>query len=222
LSTQNGGASADNAGAGDSASQNGSDNSQGSAGGKEEFVSKADHLRALQDLKRFKEEAKTLKEQQQAAKEAEMRKNQEWEALAKQKEEEAKAARTDAEKLKANVLNDRKYTALREHATKLGLRQEALSDLDMVDLSDIEVEYTSTGRVNVQGADRAAEKLKAMKPHWFGSKTPPNVDTTDLRVNPGATVTVKQLQEAQKKAQKTGDTSEYNALAKKFQAQKKR
>jgi hypothetical protein len=66
-----------------------------------------------------------------------------------------------------NVVNDKKLTAVRELALKHNIRQEALDDLDMVDMSKVVVETTDQGRYNVLGADIFVDSLKQLKPHWF-------------------------------------------------------
>jgi len=74
------------------------------------------------------------------------------------------------------VLDDKKMTSVREFALKHNIRQEALDDLDMVDMSSVVVETTDQGRYNVLGAESFVDSLKAAKPYWFKDGTPPVVN----------------------------------------------
>lgn len=81
--------------------------------------------------------------------------------------EELNSVRDKHSKVLNSVIDDKKLTAVREFALKHNIRQEALDDLDMVDMSGVVVETTDQGRYSVHGADHFVEKLKTLKPHWF-------------------------------------------------------
>jgi hypothetical protein len=93
----------------------------------------------------------------------------------------------------------------------LGLRKEAMDDLDMYDLSDVQIEYTNTGKVSVLGADKFAERLKTIKPHWFGSKTN-KINSNSPETISGDMITKKQIFDAEKKAKETGDYAPYQRV----------
>lgn len=69
-----------------------------------------------------------------------------------------------------------KATAIEKEATKMGLKQEALQDLDLVDKSLLEIETTSTGKINVLGVNDFMENLKVNRPHWFTDMSAPKVN----------------------------------------------
>ena len=75
-----------------------------------------------------------------------------------------------------SVLEDKKLSVVRELAMKKNIREAALDDLDMIDMSAVIVETTDQGRYNVLGADSFVDKLKSAKPHWFVDATPPTVN----------------------------------------------
>lgn len=217
MSDVNNGASADPADNGDSTTTTDGQSSAGSSG---DTVSKADHARALADLKRVKAELKAKQDAEEKAKEAKLRESNQWKELYEEKERKAKEAEERAERIQKSYLNERRFSAVKEAAIKAGLRDEAYSDLDLLDLeSEVEIESTSTGRINVLGADKFIERLKAKKPHWFGSKNPPAVDGTNPRVTTPKQVTVKQLLDAEKAAKKSGDSTEYHALLQQYRKQ---
>lgn len=199
----------------------------GSAGGagKDEAISKTAYERLQADLYKQKQTARELaaklKEKEDAATKAEedkLRKNKEYETLADRYKKEADDAKTEKERLNKAYLNDKKHSAVKEAAMKLGIRNEALDDLEMLDLSDVTVETTSTGRVNVLGTDKFAERLKTLKPHWFGGKAP-NVNTDDLKVQAGKKITMAEILKLEKEAKKTNDNTAYHAALKKWKSQ---
>lgn len=185
-----------------------------------ETVSLADHKRAIDDLHKFKKEAEKYKQTLEADKVARMKEQNQWKELAEQRELQAKEATEKAERLQSSYLGEKKFGALSAAASKLGLRQEAMSDLEMLDLSEIQIETTSTGKINVLGAEKYAERLKTLKPHWFQEKVAPSVNATGQRIQeqPG-TVTPAMVLAAQKEGQKSGDMSKYNQLFKQLQMQ---
>jgi hypothetical protein len=187
---------------------------------KENFVPRSDHEKALRDLHEFKRKSREFEAQLEGMKESELKKNQQWEEYAKKKELEAEEAKTKAAKLEKTYLNDRKFSVVKDAVSKLGIRAEAIQDLEMLDLSEVTIETTSTGKLNVLGADKFAERLKALRPHWFGGSAP-GVNVTDPKLNLSASVTVKQLLDAEKEAKKTGDSAKYQELHKRYLAQRK-
>jgi hypothetical protein len=187
-------------------------------------VSRADHERAVADLKKEKARRKELETAEAKRKEDALKAENKWKEIAESKEKEANEAKERADKLSNSYVNDRKFSAVEAAAMKLGLRPEAVSDLEGLDLSDLEVETTSTGKINVQGAAKFAERLKASKPHWFAeAKGDPNVNTGGTRVrDSNGQITAKQILEAEAEAKKTGDRAPYESLVKKYQQQRAR
>lgn len=136
-----------------------------------------DHKRALDDIAKLKREAETLRAQAEEARRAKL-------AEQGKIQEVAEAYRTDAEKAKAEkdqlwkaVVDREKENALREAALKIGIRQEALSDLRLYGLDNVGVEYTTDGRFIVNGADLAAESLKKSRPYLFRNAEVPNFNS---------------------------------------------
>ncbi len=186
-----------------------------------DFVSRADHERALADLNKFKKAASELAKREKDLETSRMKEQNQHKELAERYEAEAKEANEKAERIQNSYLSERKFNALRAKCSELGLRPEALSDLEMLDLGDIEIETTSTGKINVLGADKFATQLKTRKPHWFSDKAAPKVNTNGTRVlDSGDAITPKDLLKAEAKGRKAGDMSEYYEMHKKFQQQR--
>lgn len=172
-----------------------------------------------QKLSQFEKENRELKQTFKKQEDEKMRSNQEWQKLSEMKEKEALEWREKHDSLATNLVAREKYSALRNEVTKLGLREEAIQDLDLVDLSEINIETTSTGRYNILGADKYAQKLKSLRPHWFSNSTP-NVTTTAQRIDPMTKVTADMIIQAEKEGKKSGDMSRYRELTEKYRKQR--
>lgn len=94
-------------------------------------------------------------------------------------------AETKSKSIAENYFNGLKTTAVREVAIKSGILDEAISDINIKDNPLIQTETTSTGNVNIIGADDYIEQLKANKPHWFRKSGAPIVNNANPEaVNP--------------------------------------
>lgn len=185
-------------------------------------VSREDHERALADMHKYKTEAKKLADEKALGETNKMKEQNQWKELAEKREQEAKDALIKSERLEKSYLGEKKYSAVHAKCLALGLRPEAISDLEMLDLEDVNIETTSTGKINVLGADKFAERLKTRKPHWF-DKPKPVVNGGGNRVHDsssGEKVTVQQVIDAEKEGRKSGDLTKYHALHKQFQQQR--
>lgn len=180
-----------------------------------------DHV--LKDMHRFKEEARQAQEKLKLMEDAKLKANSSWEELAKVKEQEAKDANDKLTKLTGALVTKEKYSAVERACSAIGLRKEAVSDLELVGLDDVQIETTSTGRMNVLNADKFAERLKAIRPHWFSTPGAPNVNTNGAQINPGqGQITMKDVLAAEVESKKSGDPTKYHETFKKFQEQRKR
>lgn len=205
--------------AGEAVSQQGEPTSTATA--PTEMISKAEFEKVMSELHKHKAKAKALEEKSNEEKMSRMKEQNQWKEIAEAKEREALEARDKAERVQSSFLSEKKYTAAREKCMALGIRPEALSDLEMLDLEQIQIETTSTGKINVLGADKFAERLKTTKPHWFQEKKTTTVNTDATRVfDTGGTVTPTMIMEAEKEFRKTGDRTKYEDLHKRYQQQR--
>lgn len=188
---------------------------------KPEMVSKAELKKVLDQLHVHKARAKELEEKIATEEESKLKANNQWKELAEANEKKAKDAELKAAKLQESYINNGRFNAVKEKCVALGLHPNAADDLAGLDLSDITVETTNTGKVTYLGADKFAERVKTLKPHWFTEKAPPVVNTNGQRVldSQGA-VTPQMILAAEKEASKSGDKSKYNDLHKRYQQQR--
>jgi hypothetical protein len=107
----------------------------------------------------------------------------------------------DRDSILKAVVTDKKINAVRQEALKRNIREEALGDLDMLDMSDVVVETTDQGRYNILGADTFIENLSKNRSHWFKSSNPPKVNNSvgDFDNNTEKTYSPKEVLEIQKK-----------------------
>lgn len=124
------------------------------------------------DTIKYKSKAKQLEDELNSLKEAKLKDAQNWQELAKLKEQEAEEYRQKYAGLNETLVRNSKISAIRTEALKQGLHSSALNDLDLLDMSEIMVETTSQGRMFVNGADRFVHSLKQTRPHWFTSQAP--------------------------------------------------
>lgn len=177
----------------------------------EEMVSKSELKKVLDELHRYKKEAKEAQSQIKESKLMSLKEKEEWQKIAELKEQEAQEASEKAERIQNSYVNEKKFSAIKEAAIKAGIRKDAIGDLDLLDFEDVQIETTSTGRMNVLGAESAVKKLKMQKPHWFGKSV--GHLNTDEPSGDGASsaggITYKKLQELEKQAKATGNYDAY-------------
>lgn len=185
-----------------------------------EVVPKSELQKALDDLMKFKKQARELEGKIKDREMQELTQKQEWEKIAKIKEQEAQAAIEKANMLESSFLNQKRFDALKSAALAQGIRKEALNDLELIDFNDdVAIETTSTGRINVVGADSAIKKLKAQRPYWFG-KSMGAVNTDSPGETTSQAVTLDAVMKAQDKARKTQDWTEYKKVFAAYRQQK--
>lgn len=154
-----------------------------------------------------------IKELESTARDTEMKRlkaNEEWQKAAEMSEERAVSAEGKLTKLSEGMNHNAKFSALEKAAMQAGIREQALPDLDMLDLETLTVERTSLGKTNVHGANDYIARLKASKPHWFKDPSAPNLNTDnpDVKVTHTGDVTIEAIHAASRK----GDVVEYQRL----------
>ena len=175
------------------------------------------------DMHRYKEEARKNADELQKLRDKDMRDKDQWKEYASAKEKEANDYKTKYETVTKSITERAKISQVREAALKLGLVETAIDDLELMDLKDVVVETTSTGRINVIGAKAAAERIKSIRPHWFSENRTPNVNgNTPTVMKPGGagSVSYDDLKKLEEDARKTGDYTEYKRKLMEFKQKK--
>lgn len=153
--------------------ENGSANPTGSGGSENRVISWEDHKRALDDMHKFKREAAELRRLDEEKRTASLREKERFKELSEQLEKELQKEREANQRTNSVFKTTLKSSRIVELALKAGLRPEAREDLEMLNLDDIEVEETSSGRYIVRGADTFVDGLKKKRPHWFSDPKAP-------------------------------------------------
>jgi len=185
----------------------------------EETVSKAEFEKVLAEMHKYKGEARDLTSASAAEKEQLLRAGGKWEEIATLKSKELEDANTRYTAIQKSLVDNKKFSALKDAAMKAGVRPEAMTDLELVSMDSLQVETTSTGRVNVLGVQAEIDRIKLTRPHWFGgAKTTINGGIPSVN-NPGGLVTKEELIKLSVEAQKSGDYTAYHAKTKQYQTQ---
>jgi len=181
-------------------------------------VDRAAYDSVTADMHRFKEEARKLKESIESAATGKLKEQSQFKELAERYEGENKTLKEENARIRTSIVEDKKFSTVRAAAQKLGIRAEAVSDLEGLDLTEVAVETTSTGKINILGADKFAERVKTLKPHWFTTGNTGNVNTQSTRVNDDGTAAVStaDLIAAEREGRKSGDMSKYHDLHKRY------
>jgi hypothetical protein len=173
-----------------------------------ENIKRKDAILAMErERDKFKSEVELLKTDKMKSKEM-------YKELAETLEKEVAELRSKDKAKDKAILNATKHAALKEAANKLGLHSTAVRYLDDKEwLDQVEVEFTSTGRVNVLNAERVAQNLKTEHPLFFLKPTAPNIntETPHVIVNDGGKVTVEQVNLLSKQYAKTRDPKDLRA-----------
>lgn len=126
-----------------------------------------DHIRAIDDLKKFKARSRELELQiqkltsdQEDLKSSKLKEANDFKSLYEQASEKNKDWEAKYSKLKENTVYNEKYRAAQTALINAGLRKDAMKLLDKEDLSEIIVEYTSEGRVLMNGVDEYVDTFK--------------------------------------------------------------
>lgn len=189
----------------------------------EGYVTKAELDRVLSDLHKHKGRANEYEGKLKAFEEKALAEKEDFKSLAERYKAEADEAKSESQKIKDSFIGEKKHTAVREAALRLGMRPEAVGDLDLLSLEGVVIETTSSGKVNVLGAEAYIQNLKSAKPHWFGSEATPtkvNPGTPKLK-GEGAAVSETDLLKLSAEAQKSGDYTQYKTALAKYRTQKR-
>jgi hypothetical protein len=187
----------------------------------EGYVSKTELEHALADLQKFKTRANELEGKAKKEEEARLRETENWKKLYELKTQESEEKDQKLNQIQESIVENAKFSAVKEAALKSGIRPEALGDLSLIGFKDVAIETTSNGNVVVLGADRFVEQLKTIRPHWFG-KPAINLNGNLPGVKgAGAIANESDLIKLSLEAQRSGDYTAYEKKLKEYKQQKR-
>jgi len=182
----------------------------------EQTFTKSEVQKILEEAKSYKAKVHEFEAKMKAKEVEELTVNQRWKELAELKEREASEAMDKAEKLKAAVVQKEKISALKEAAMQAGIRKESIPDLRLIDFPEVNLQNGNEGEFTVTGADKAIQRLKSWRPHWFQSSIPTVNSSSPVVTGDGSSITfddVKKLQTEYNKNPSAQNADKYkNAL----------
>ena len=183
-------------------------------------VSMEDYERMKSDMIKYKGQVRSFEEDTKRKDEAALREKEEWKKLAELKEREAKESDEKSKRLAQAVVKRLKVDSVKDECLKIGLRKEAISDLGLLSFEVLQVQQNTDGEYQVLGAKDEAERIKMLRPHWFGANKPNvNGGLPEVESVSGKLVTIADINKAEEDAKKTGDWAAATALVKRFNNQ---
>lgn len=190
----------------------------------EQTFTRSEVQKILEEAKAYKVKVQEYENRMKAKEVEELTANQRWKELAELKEREANEAMEKAEKLKAAVVQKEKISALKEAALQAGIRKESLPDLRLIDFPEVSLQNGNEGEFTVSGADKAIQRLKALRPHWFQSSIPSVNSASPVVTGDGSSITfddVKKLQNEYQKNPSAENADKYKSALIQFKKQAK-
>ncbi len=123
--------------------------------------------------KDFEGTLNTVKTELEGLKRTGLKTNGDWQKVAGEYEIEAKTWKEKHDKVIGAFTKTLRLGEVKAEALKKGLRPEAVADVNSMNFEDVEVIIDANNQFVVKGADRAAEGLTKIRPHWFKDATPP-------------------------------------------------
>jgi len=162
-------------------------------------------------MQKIEEEKIQMSQRLAQIEEEKMKAANQWQELADKYKREKEAVEKQHNDFRGYFVQEKKLETIKREALRAGIREEAIHDLDILDTSMVEIETTSTGKINVLNADQFVEGLKSSRPYWFKNQNAPNINTN----MPNANMTKNYSPSEILKLQKTNPT-EYNKIMQKM------
>jgi len=189
----------------------------------ERVVKFDDHKRALDDMHKYKSKVRELETKLGSLESDRLREKEDYKTLAERAAAERDDYRSKYEKLNDSFIHNRKYDSIHAAALKSGLLSEAENDLELLDLSPVEIEATSSGRLLVHGADVFVDELKKRKPHWFKPEGTAKINRGGANAKPSEPerLTPQKYVELERKYRREGKINKIRELNEKYLSQRK-
>lgn len=187
-------------------------------------VSWDNHRRALDDMHKHKKRSAELEQELGNITSDRLKEKEDFKGLAEREKARADEAENKYQNVAKSIVNTHRLSEVKTIALQAGLRKEAVSDLELLDLQEeIRVEATSENRFLVHGAQEFVDRLKNSKPHWFESKTAPKINSGGGGVPPAEQkqVTPDDVNEAEREFKRGRLTrANYQAVFDKYREQR--
>ena len=132
-----------------------------------------DHKRVLDDMHRFKKDLVAEKSKISEIEKTRLKEKEDYKTYAERLEEENQKLKQEKDGIFNSLETDRKFEAVRTAALKAGIREEALSLIDNMELTGVIAEKTDQGRMIVHGADDWVSQFKKQHSYAFQNTAVP-------------------------------------------------
>lgn len=168
-----------------------------------------------QDNAKFKKRTQELEAQLEVERRNKLKEKEDWKSYAETLEKELESTKTERQALSQAMIYDKKVEAIRTAALASGVRKDAIKHLEKFGTDGVDIETTSTGRINILGAEQFVARLKAEAPYLFdvkGSKV--NAESPGMVGK--SEITIEKLNELRDHWKKTGDSAPYQSALLEF------
>lgn len=175
----------------------------------EETISLAKLKQLERELNSERGARKKAEQEVEVRRRQELKTKEDYKSLADQLEKELHEEKKRNEVTWSWFENNKKMDTVKAIAASHGIRKEALSIIEGMDLDGVDIEKTSTGRINVLGAETFVSGLKSKMPFLFENKTA-KINAESPQVSNGSgPITYEKLMELKEEWKKTGDSAAY-------------
>ena len=143
----------------------------------EPSVPRSTYTRVSNDMHKYKKTTRELQNELAELKEAQLREKQEYKQLWEQSKADVDKWKSKATSNEDLFWNTQKFNDVSRVALETGLRPEAIKDLELLDLKEVVIEKTDTGRFEVHGVKEFVESVKKDRPYWFQTEQAPKVNS---------------------------------------------
>jgi hypothetical protein len=183
------------------------------------MIAREEFERVQSDMHKFKQLAKDADARVEKLKMQGLKEKDDWKNVAQEYETKYAEAVKERDGIRQAIVTDKKMSAIKLEAKKAGILDSALEDLELIDFPEVSVETTSTGKVNVLGVERAVQRLKTTRSHWFGKQTP-NVNSGSPDVTTGNKISYEDVMKSEQEARKSGKWHAHGELLARYRTQK--
>lgn len=138
---------------------------------------KADLLKQKQIARERERELELQKQKTEELKLQGLKAKEDYKAMYEDAENRFKDVDTKYKQTQSAIVDSTKWNAVSAEMVAIGLSPAVLRDVEkLIDYGQIDIEWTSTGRVSVTNAKAFAEQFKAQRPFYFQGHKGPNLN----------------------------------------------
>lgn len=130
---------------------------------------------------------------------SQLKEKENWKQLYETEFQKRQSYEGEIKNLKTSFVDNLMRKEIESVAMEMGIRKEALADLDLLDRGMIEVETTSSGKINFHNTKEFIQSLKQTRPYWFIENRDPKINTSNPKYIPDKVMSYDEILELEKK-----------------------